>query len=67
MSLIMMERVPDSTYEMNCGLDKQIKEVIKLPVKHCELFEALAHGIARHWGGIVGSSYELYLYSCLWF
>lgn len=40
--------MPDSTYEMIGGLDKQIKEikeVIELPVKHPELFEAL--GIAQ--------------------
>uniref|UniRef100_A0A8C7NUV8 Proteasomal ATPase second OB domain-containing protein n=1 Tax=Oncorhynchus mykiss TaxID=8022 RepID=A0A8C7NUV8_ONCMY len=46
-SLMMVEKVPDSTYEMIGGLDKQIKEikeVIELPVKHPELFEAL--GIA---------------------
>lgn len=51
---MMVEKVPDSTYEMIGGLDKQIKEikeVIELPVKHPELFEAL--GIAQpkvgHW------------------
>ena len=40
----MVEKVPDSTYEMVGGLDKQIeeiKEVIVLPVKHPELFDAL--------------------------
>jgi len=40
--------VPDSTYENVGGLDKQIKEikeVIELPVKHPELFDAL--GIAQ--------------------
>lgn len=40
----MVEKVPDSTYEMIGGLDKQIKEikeVIELPVKHPELFDAL--------------------------
>ena len=44
----MVEKVPDSTYDMIGGLDKQIKEikeVIELPVKHPELFEAL--GIAQ--------------------
>uniref|UniRef100_A0A0K0E556 26S proteasome regulatory subunit 8 n=1 Tax=Strongyloides stercoralis TaxID=6248 RepID=A0A0K0E556_STRER len=47
-SLMMVEKVPDSTYEMVGGLDKQIKEikeVIELPIKHPELFEAL--GIAQ--------------------
>ncbi|KAH6905312.1 26S proteasome regulatory complex, ATPase RPT6 [Coprinopsis sp. MPI-PUGE-AT-0042] len=42
------KKVPDSTYEMVGGLDKQIKEikeVIELPVKHPELFDAL--GIAQ--------------------
>ena len=45
---MMVEKVPDSTYEMIGGLEKQIKEikeVIELPVKHPELFEAL--GIAQ--------------------
>lgn len=27
MSLMMVEKVPDSTYEMVGGLDKQIKEI----------------------------------------
>ena len=43
-SLTMVEKVPDSTYEMVGGLDKwikEIKEVIELPVKHPELFDAL--------------------------
>eukprot|EP01102_Stenamoeba_stenopodia_P002647 TRINITY_DN12505_c0_g1_i1.p1 TRINITY_DN12505_c0_g1~~TRINITY_DN12505_c0_g1_i1.p1 ORF type:complete len:396 (+),score=104.95 TRINITY_DN12505_c0_g1_i1:152-1339(+) len=47
-SLMKVEKVPDSTYEMVGGLDKQIKEikeVIELPIKHPELFEAL--GIAQ--------------------
>ncbi len=47
-SLMMVEKVPDSTYEMIGGLDnqiKEIKEVIELPVKHPELFDAL--GIAQ--------------------
>ena len=47
-SLMMVEKVPDSTYEMVGGLDRQIKEikeVIELPVKHPELFESL--GIAQ--------------------
>merc|ERR1712156_1348703 len=47
-SLMMVGKVPDSTYEMVGGLQKQIKEikeVIELPVKHPELFDAL--GIAQ--------------------
>lgn len=47
-SLMMVEKVPDSTFDMVGGLDKQIKEikeVIELPVKHPELFESL--GIAQ--------------------
>ncbi|CAD7940431.1 unnamed protein product [Amoebophrya sp. A120] len=43
-SLMKVEKVPDSTYEMVGGLDKQvkeIKEVIELPIKHPELFESL--------------------------
>src|SRR5271170_7099745 len=47
-SLMMVEKVPDSTYEMIGGLDqqiKEIKEVIELPVKHPELFDSL--GIAQ--------------------
>ena len=41
---MMVEKVPDSTYDMIGGLDKQvkeIKEVIELPVKHPELFQSL--------------------------
>ena len=37
-------QVPDSTYDMIGGCDKQIKEikeVIELPIKHPELFESL--------------------------
>ena len=51
---MMVEKVPDSTYEMVGGLDKQIKEikeVIELPVKHPELFDAL--GIAQPKVGVV--------------
>jgi len=47
-SLMRVEKVPDATYEMVGGLDKQIreiKEVIELPIKHPELFESL--GIAQ--------------------
>ena len=43
-SLMMVEKVPDSTYDMIGGLDKQIKEikeVIELPIKHPELFDNL--------------------------
>jgi 26S proteasome regulatory subunit T6 len=43
-SLMKVEKVPDSTYEMIGGCDKQIKElkeVVELPIKHPELFEAL--------------------------
>lgn len=45
---MMVEKVPDSTYDMIGGLDqqiKEIKEVIELPIKHPELFESL--GIAQ--------------------
>lgn len=77
-SLMMVEKVPDSTYEMIGGLDKQIKEikeVIELPVKHPELFEAL--GIAQPKVGspkginpLLGSfliqmSYHLYMLTTL--
>jgi 26S proteasome regulatory subunit T6 len=47
-SLMKVEKVPDATYEMVGGLDKQIKEikeVIELPIKHPELFDSL--GIAQ--------------------
>ncbi|CXJ29144.1 26S protease regulatory subunit 8, putative [Plasmodium berghei] len=43
-SLMKVEKVPDSTYEMVGGLDqqvKEVKEVIELPVKHPEIFESL--------------------------
>merc|ERR1712178_310069 len=47
-SLMKVEKVPDSTHDTVGGLDKQIREireVIELPVKHPELFEAL--GVAQ--------------------
>jgi 26S proteasome regulatory subunit T6 len=47
-SLMKVEKVPDSTYDMVGGLDKQvkeIKEVVELPIKHPELFESL--GVAQ--------------------
>jgi len=47
-SLMKVEKVPDSTYDMVGGLTKQIqeiKEVIELPIKHPELFESL--GVAQ--------------------
>ena len=47
-SLMMVEKVPDRTYDMIGGLDqqiKEIKEVIELGLKHPELFESL--GIAQ--------------------
>eukprot|EP01117_Protostelium_nocturnum_P019840 TRINITY_DN869_c0_g1_i1.p1 TRINITY_DN869_c0_g1~~TRINITY_DN869_c0_g1_i1.p1 ORF type:complete len:396 (+),score=96.37 TRINITY_DN869_c0_g1_i1:143-1330(+) len=53
-SLMKVEKVPDSTYEMVGGLDKQIreiKEVIELPIKHPEIFESL--GIAQPKGVIL--------------
>ncbi len=53
-SLMKVEKVPDSTYDMIGGLDeqvKEIKEVIELPIKHPELFEAL--GVAQPKGVIL--------------
>merc|ERR1711904_294273 len=50
-SLLKVEKVPDSTSDMIGGLDqqiKEIKEVIELPIKHPELFESL--GIAQQKG-----------------
>lgn len=47
-SLMKVEAVPDSTYDMIGGLERQvmeIKEVIELPIKHPELFESL--GVAQ--------------------
>lgn len=43
-ALMKVDKVPDSTYEMIGGCDRQIKEikeVIELPIKHPELFESL--------------------------
>jgi len=43
-SLMKVEKVPDSTYDMVGGLDQQVrevKEVIELPIKHPEIFESL--------------------------
>lgn len=47
-SLMMVEKAPESTYDMIGGLAdqiKEVKEVIELPIKHPELFESL--GIAQ--------------------
>ena len=47
-TLMKVEKVPDSTYDMLGGLDEQIKEVkevIELPIKHPEIFDSL--GIAQ--------------------
>lgn len=63
---MMVEKVPDSTYEMVGGLDKQIKEikeVIELPVKHPELFDAL--GIAQPKGVLLYGPPGTGLYSFL--
>eukprot|EP01056_Protomagalhaensia_sp_Gyna25_P001667 Protomagalhaensia_sp_Gyna_25__1666@NODE_1868_length_1462_cov_853_619817_g1536_i0_p1_GENE_NODE_1868_length_1462_cov_853_619817_g1536_i0NODE_1868_length_1462_cov_853_619817_g1536_i0_p1_ORF_typecomplete_len413_score92_95AAA/PF00004_29/2e43AAA_lid_3/PF17862_1/1e12RuvB_N/PF05496_12/4_5e11Prot_ATP_ID_OB/PF16450_5/2_8e10AAA_2/PF07724_14/1_2e09AAA_5/PF07728_14/3_5e09AAA_22/PF13401_6/2_1e06AAA_16/PF13191_6/3_3e06AAA_3/PF07726_11/6_5e06IstB_IS21/PF01695_17/1_3e05Mg_chelatase/PF01078_21/0_00011Mg_chelatase len=43
-SLMKVEKVPDSTYDMVGGLEeqvKEVKEVIELPINHPELFDAL--------------------------
>ncbi|KAG9393932.1 26S proteasome subunit P45-regulatory particle triple-A ATPase protein [Carpediemonas membranifera] len=53
-SLMKVEKVPDSTYDLIGGLDKQIKEireVVELPIKQPELFEAL--GIAQPKGALL--------------
>merc|ERR1711871_385700 len=47
-SLMKVEKVPDSTYDMIGGLKeqvKEVKEVIELPIKHPEIFDSL--GIAQ--------------------
>ena len=47
-SMMKVEKVPDSTYDMIGGLKEQVmevKEVIELPIRHPELFDAL--GIAQ--------------------
>lgn len=53
-SLMKVEKVPDSTYDMVGGLEEQIKEVrevIELPIKHPEIFDAL--GISQPKGVIM--------------
>ena len=53
-SLMKVEKVPDSTYDSIGGLDQQIKEireVIELPIKHPEIFESL--GISQPKGVIM--------------
>ena len=45
-SLMKVEKVPDSTFDMIGGLDqqvKEIKEVVELPIKHPELFRFVRH------------------------
>ena len=54
-SLMKVEKVPDSTYDMIGGLEqqvKEVKEVIELPIKHPEIFESL--GIAQPKGKFAG-------------
>lgn len=66
-SLMMVEKVPDSTYEMIGGLDKQIKEikeVIELPVKHPELFEALGIAQPKASDGIIDSCQANHVKDC---
>ena len=53
-SLMRVEKVPDSNYDSVGGLDDQIKEireVIELPIKHPEIFESL--GISQPKGVIM--------------
>lgn len=53
-SLMRVEKVPDSNYDSVGGLDQQIKEireVIELPIKHPEVFESL--GISQPKGVIM--------------
>ena len=53
-SLMKVEKVPDSNYDSVGGLDQQIKEVrevIELPIKHPEIFESL--GISQPKGVIM--------------
>ncbi len=53
-SLMKVEKVPYSTFDMIGGLDqqvKEIKEVVELPIKHPELFDSL--GIAQPKGVIL--------------
>jgi len=62
-SLMKVEAVPDSTYDMIGGLEKQvreIKEVIELPIKHPELFEAL--GVAQPKGVLLYGYVALLLF-----
>lgn len=43
-SLMKLEKVPDSSYDLVGGLEeqlKEVKEVIELPINHPELFDAL--------------------------
>jgi 26S proteasome regulatory subunit T6 len=81
-SLMRVENVPDATYDMVGGLEKQIKEikeVIELPIKHPELFESLgiaqpkgsfAVWTARNWKNTIGessgASYRMHVYSSFW-
>ena len=53
-SLMKVEKAPDSTYDSIGGLDiqvKEIREVIELPIKHPDIFENL--GIAQPKGVIL--------------
>ena len=41
-SLMMVEKVPDSTYDMVGGLDKQIKEIKEVGVTNPALFHVMS-------------------------
>lgn len=61
-SLMRVEKVPDSNYDSVGGLEEQIKEVrevIELPIKHPEIFESL--GIAQPKGVIMVNNLFLFL------
>jgi len=66
-SLMKVEAVPDSTYDMIGGLEKQvleIKEVIELPIQHPELFDSL--GVAQPKGVLLYgvSPYTITFFQC---
>lgn len=66
-SLMKVEAVPDSTYDMIGGLEKQvmeIKEVIELPIKHPELFDSL--GVAQPKGVLLYGTYLDHQFSCIY-
>lgn len=67
-SLMMVEKMPDSNYEMIGELDKEIKEVTEWPVKHPELFWSTGHSTTEvNVSAWTTQGLERHCWPALWF